>query len=265
MIYQFTSLDTIQQQQKPVLGGDDDDDIFALKHAETRKRKLPGQSLVLGLIKAVEADDEDTASVTSQSSCSSCSSVSTSVKSVRFNDDLNCSIDNTQWTKEDCHESWYEAVDYRRFRAHTQALAREVSKAEARNRAPYSYERVILRTYEVCRNVIVEPMSHTVHTVLNAEERKHLRRWAEYAPTRLGLEKWAVKQVGRERTLRRREVVETVLSLQAAGYDTFADPDALAESIRLGAERVSRAGRLFAAAQADAQAAALDSANYFEA
>jgi len=122
-----------------------------------------------------------------------------------------------------------------------------VNRAEERNRAPYSYQRVILRTYDVCKSAVVAPgASDDAAPVLSFEDRKHLRRWAEYAPTRLGLEKWAVKALGRERAMRRSEMYNVVLGLQ------HEMPCCDAEVIRAAAERVSRPGLLLARSIAEA-------------
>lgn len=210
-------------------------------------------------LQSVLVEDDDDRSVATTVSTSSSSSSASSGKSVRFNLADNAAYDNAQLCKEECADLWCSASDYKHFRAHTMALAREITKAEARNRAPYSYERVLLRTYDVCCS------SHTMSpestsSPLSSDERKHLNRWAEVAPTRLGLEKWAVKPIGRDRSVRRSEIVDAVLDLQ----DTMKGDD-IDELIRCHSERLSRPSKLFARCTAEAQAAVLGRAAFFEA
>lgn len=188
--------------------------------------------------------DTDDQSIASTVSCSS----SSTTKSVRFNTDDNVEYANTQLCKEETKELWCTSADYKAFRAHTTALAREVQKAEAKNRAPFSYQRVLLRTYEVCSDSVVE----TQRSLLSYDERKHLRRWSEVAQSRLGLERWAVRAIGKDRSLRRAEIVDVVLDLQEL-YHT----EGLEEHIREHAERLSRPSRLFARHMAEASAEAL--------
>lgn len=223
-------------------------------------------------------DDDDECSVATASTCSSTTSASscsssesststssssrTNNKSVRFNTDDNVVHRNDRWCKEDAYDAcWLHPADYRRLKTHTTALAREVARAEERNRAPYSYQRVILRTYEVCRTSVAASEEEEQHddddggNVLTSEERKHLNRWCEYAVTRLGLEKWAVRHISKERSVRRAELVQAVLGLQAAATCNNADRD---DTIRLCSERMSRPSRLFARSMAQANAAVME-------
>lgn len=250
MIFHLYSLETlvhpVQQQQ--------DETLTADKKAGSHK-PLHFDSM---------DEDDDNCSVASEATastaCTSASSVASdesstcsaaSGKSVRFDTGSNQRIENDRWSKEEAYENcWLHASDYKRLKSHTTALAREVSRAEDRNRAPYSYQRVILRTYEVCRSVVSEFDGN----VLGQEERKHLNRWCEYAPTRLGLEKWAVRHISKERSMRRSEMVETVLGMQESGAD--------AESIKRCSERISRPARLFSRCIAQANASVLESEKY---
>jgi hypothetical protein len=194
----------------------------------------------------LEQDDDQSLSSASSHSFSS-------VKSVRFNSDDNQEYENKDICKEDTEDLWYSNADYKRFKSHTHALAKEVLKSEARNRAPFSYERVMLRTYEVCSGHINEPQG----SVLTSDERRHMVRWAEVATSRLGLEKWAIKSLGRERAIRRVELVDIVLDFQSIG-----NMDGLDECIREHCERISRPSRLFAREVALAQAAVIEKDNF---
>ena len=104
--------------------------------------------------------DEDDMSVTSETPTK---------KSVRFDMNLE-EHENKQLYKDEVYQLWYTQYDYKRFRAHTSIMAREVQKAESNNKAPFSYERVLLRTYDVCCRTADESQS----SVLTADERKHM-------------------------------------------------------------------------------------------
>lgn len=210
--------------------------------------------------KPLVAEDDERSVASTVSTASSYSTVSdnSTSKGVRFNLSENKEYHNTQVYSDECAEQWYSALDYKRFRAHTSSLAKEVAKAEARNRAPFSYQRVMVRTYEVCTSAVFEPKG----SILTVDERKHMNRWAEIAPSRLGLEKWAIKSIGQDRSVRRNEIVDVVLDMQESfvGQDV-ADCDVL---IQQACERVSRPSRLFARTVADAQAVALDRGSYYK-
>jgi hypothetical protein len=194
-------------------------------------------------------DDDDQSISTTQTATSS--SIRSVTKSVRFNLIDTQFYSNQQLCKEDCIDLWYTAGEYRCFKSMTVALAREVTKTEAKNRAVFSYERVMMRAYEVCKASHME----TYASPLSADDRKHLRRWAEVAPSRLGLEKWAVRPMNRDRGARRSQLYDAVLDLQ----DSLKDDDALEECLRRHSERISLPSRLFARCMADAQAAAVES------
>jgi len=197
----------------------------------------------------IEYDDDDDQSISTTQTAAS--STESSAKSVRFNLNDTQFYGNQQLCKEDCIDLWYTAGEYRCFKSMTVALAREVTKTEAKNRAVFSYERVMLRAYEVCK---ASP-SETYASPLSADDRKHLLRWAEVAPSRLGLEKWAVRPMNRDRSARRSQLYDAVLDLQ----DSLKDDDALEECLRRHSERISLPSRLFARCMADAQAAAAPS------
>lgn len=111
-----------------------------------------------------------------------------------------------------------------------------------------------MRTYDVCCASVYEPNG----SILSVDERRHMNRWAEVAPSRLGLEKWAIKPIGRDRSNRRHEMVDVVLDMQDSVEGENAD-----ELIRQRAESISRASRLFARSVAQAQATALSRDSYY--
>jgi hypothetical protein len=207
-----------------------EDDESSTLTVEKQKKQLHQQ----------DEDDQSVASTVTSSTSSSC-------KSVCFDMDSSTYYENKQICFGDCKDLWYTASEMKSFKHHTMVLAKEVQKAEARNRAPFSYHRVVLRTYEVC----MEACSESFASFLSADERKHLRRWAEVAPSRLGLEKWAIRPIGRDRSVRRADIVDVVLDIQQTVNACDLD-----EIIRQQAETISRPSRLFAryVAQANAEA-----------
>ena len=150
-------------------------------------------------------------------------------------------------SKDELKERWYSSEEMRLFRSTTMFMAREISKSELRNRAPFSYERVMRRTYDVCCETIFEVASPP----LSSDERKHLNRWSEVATSRLGLERYCVRSIQLDKMRRRRLLTEIVLGLDGDVDET--DPDALSKAC----SRISRASRLFAQAVGESQAAAV--------
>jgi hypothetical protein len=169
-------------------------------------------------------------------------------RSVRFCLSKNESFSNEIICKEDLKEMWYAPADYKHFRVATMYVAKEITKAEARNKAPFSYERVMTHTYlQCCRATSDDAI------VLTALDFKHLVRWAEVATTRLGLEKWSIRSVGHDRSFRRALMVDLVLESQNNYQDDFvAMDDYVGDSLA----RISRPMRLFSRTLAEAQAVA---------
>ena len=135
------------------------------------------------------------------------------------------------------------------------AASRALAQTEAKNKAPFSYQRVVERTYALCQQVVDEQETESCYqTLASAEERRHLQRWAQVAPHRIGLEKWALRTIAKDKTSRRLEVVDTVLDMQDSKPRRNVDK---VEVIRKACQRVSRTSRMFAVAMAQAQADAV--------
>jgi len=172
-----------------------------------------------------------------------------STKNVSFDLTFNKEYSNDMMYKEDCQDFWYTLADHRHFKKCNSFMSKEIAKAESKNKAPYSYQKVMLRTYEACSRATDEPDG----SVLDYFEWKPLVCWAEVATSRLGLEKWSVRSIGKDRNFRRAEIVELVLDLQ----DVYVkDSKEREEFIRSSCENISRTSRLFAQVMAEAQAAA---------
>lgn len=132
--------------------------------------------------------------------------------------------------KEAC---WYNAADYRTFRVAALDAAQQIVATEKRNRAPFSYQRVMEHTYQACScncdsvddmeadgDSTMMDQHKDVETaafcrcrdgdgsdchiaVLCAADALHLQRWLEVATSRLGLEKWSVRSIAADKAERR--------------------------------------------------------------
>jgi HD-GYP domain-containing protein (c-di-GMP phosphodiesterase class II) len=175
-------------------------------------------------------------------------------KRVCFDLDSTKEHENTSWCKEDCIDAWYVKTEYRQFKVATYYMAKEIAKSEARNKAPFSYHRIMTRAYQVC----CETVDEVDNAALSIHEKRHLVRWAEVATSRLGLEKWSVKSIQSDKSGRRKELVELVKDLQSI---PLLEKEAMPrdEFIRQSCQRLTRPSRLFARCLAEAQAKASQS------
>jgi hypothetical protein len=172
----------------------------------------------------------------------------TARKQVRFCLAKNESNFNLVQFKEETKETWYEAADYRLFKNCAFHMAKEITKAEEKNRAPYSYSRVMTNTYLQCCKA-----DSDFANVLTPDEAKHLTRWAEVATSRLGLEKWSIHPIGTDKNYRRSILLDLIMDAQDRPYEHDSERAAyIADSC----QRVSRPLRLFARTLAEAQATA---------
>lgn len=149
--------------------------------------------------------------------------------------------------KRECRQGWYSPKQYKLFRAATLEAAQQILSTERRNRAPHGYDRVMTRTFEYCKSApdVVKD------TCLPANDFLHLQRWMEVASSRIGLEKWAVRSVSAEKTIRRTALLECVRQSSSA------------EQLGLACVRVSRPSVLYARSLAQAQAAVVNKESFF--
>jgi hypothetical protein len=169
-------------------------------------------------------------------------------RSVSFCMEENESFASNVMCKEDLRELWYDKTEYKYFRYSTMNVAKEVAKAEAKNKAPFSYERVMTNTYLSCCKATSDEGN-----VLTADEFKHLVRWAEVATCRLGLEKWSIRPVGQDRAFRRSLMMDMVLEGQSNRQHDFVS---LESYFANSCATISRPMRLFSRTLAEAQAVA---------
>jgi hypothetical protein len=169
-------------------------------------------------------------------------------RSVSFCLEKNVSFSNNVTCKEDLFELWYDSLEYNHFRTSTMYVAKETAKAESKNKAPFSYERVMSNTYLACSKATSDQGS-----VLTADEFKHLVRWAEVATSRLGLEKWIIRSIGNDRSFRRSLMLDMVAEAQNNHRDDFVT---LGDYLATSCATVSRPMRLFSRTLAEAQVVA---------
>lgn len=198
------------------------------------------------------------------------SSLATTSRRVHFQLDAITEYDNTSVFQEDLHELWYDAFEYRDFKRSTHASAKHMASVELRNRAPHSYQRTLTRVYQLCLEQ--RDYGHDdddddetgTDTLLSAAEQRHMQHWAQATPCRLGMEKWALTELQKERSQRKHLLKHTVLDLQrkaqsrssAAVVPPHEQHLPLDERVRLASERLSLTSRLFARHMALSLAAA---------
>jgi hypothetical protein len=212
----------------------------------------------------VFASNVDTTS--SSSSSSSFSTTTTTKKSVCFDESRNEAFDNTQICREECEEFWYTAQDFGQFKESTYLYADTVRASEKHcGGGPCSYERVIKRVYLACcgqEEQATQDSSDTAscdELLLPLSLSRNLNRWmsSSSAVNRLGMERLIVRQIRKDRSERRKQVVRAVLEIQALEHmnQVVYNYTHVSEQMRLASQSLSRPSRLFSMCMAQAQQA----------
>jgi hypothetical protein len=183
-------------------------------------------------------------------------------KRVAFNLEDNIEYSNTALTKNDRKALWYTARELKLFRIAALDSAQQIVKVEERNRAPFSYKRVMERTYDICSLVSHD---NDDRIVIPDTDFVHVQRWMEVATSRVGLEKWAIRKVALDKLQRREDIVKAVSELTRVPCSATTSAVDKEEFIRYSCERISRPSCLFARTLAQAQAAAVKKENNFHA
>lgn len=205
---------------------------------------------------------KSTVTVESQKPTTQPSSVSCA-KRVRFSTAPARCYENTTICQEEVRqECWLRPRDYKRFRAAALEASQQIIAVEQRNRAPFSYQRVLERTLEACLEVPEE----TDRPVLAAAEMVHLQRWLEVASSRIGLEKWSIRKIAADKVARRQALNRFIREEQTYADYSDDEQEAAEEADYLAAtcERISRPSRLLARTMAQATAAAVQKDGFFE-
>jgi hypothetical protein len=169
-------------------------------------------------------------------------------QNVSFCMSKNESFSNNVMCKEDLKELWYENSEFKYFRNFTMYAAKEITKVEARSKAPLSYERVMVHTYLSCCKATSEQSD-----VLTADEFESLVRWAKVATNRLGLEKWCIRSIAHDRSYRRSLMMEMVSEAQSTYQDDLVSMD---DYVATSCAAISRPMRLFSRTLAQARGVA---------
>lgn len=187
-----------------------------------------------------------------------------SKKSVHFDESHNEAYDNTQICREDCEELWYNGQELCQFKESTYLYGEEVCASEKRcgGGGPCSYERVVKRVYLAC----CQTTEDTDKSVLTVSISRHLNRWmsSSSAVNRLGIERLIVRQIRKDRSHRRKEVVRAVLEIQELGnLNQFItnNNDNVANLMCTASQSLSLPSRLFSRHMAEAQASATETNN----
>jgi hypothetical protein len=222
----------------------------------------------------------------SGSSCSSLSSLSSSSKrtkkSVGFDERRNVAYDNAQICHEDTLEFWYSPQDYCRFKESTLLYGEAMVLAIERQQQGYggaaaggcnSYERVVKRVHMACCQQAAattgdgDESSDDNDQQLSLPLARQLNRWMSNstAVNRLGMERLLVRQIRKERSKRRKDVVRAVLEIQDEQEQlatnnwnhqcTNNDYDNVAERMRQASQSLSLPSRLFSRHLAQAASA----------
>jgi hypothetical protein len=228
-----------------------------------------------------EEEDEGSCITRSLSSSSSSSSLSSSnnkstKKSVCFDESRNVAYDNAQGIcHEDCQEFWYSAQDYCQFKQSTYLYGEAIVLASEQQQQQHcggglnSYERVIKRVYlACCQQPATDEMEEDGtddDMILSLPLARQLNRWmcSSTAVNRLGMERLLVRQIRKDRSQRRKNVVRAVLAIQEEFehnqwnpyYCTDID---VAERMRQASERLSLPSRHFSRHMAQAQGQCCD-------
>ena len=160
--------------------------------------------------------------------------------------------------EEDLRGLWYSESEYKLLRQVAKRDARSVlAEARANPRAPFSYQRVMEQTYDTCALIVNEEMEQ-FESMSTPQEQLHLYRWAEFATSRMGLEKYTLRHIGKDAEERRLDIYDFVLGTQCIRVKNSCAREDKAEYIRKGCERLSRPSRIYARAIAKARASSMD-------
>ena len=172
------------------------------------------------------------------------------VRRVSFDETLNETHDNTQWSLDDCKLTWYNHVEYQQMKDSVQANAKQIFKRERRMmNDENSYTNTVLRVYDYC---CAAP--HEVDSCgLTDAEQEAFNMIMGKSNTRSGLEKICIREIAYDKRQRRIELTKLLLTIQAS-HQVGQSRTAL---MRLACQNMSRASRLFAREMAKALEASL--------
>lgn len=162
---------------------------------------------------------------------------------VRFNESGNVTYKNIQLCKEDTKELWYNTEDYRKFEKNFTISVNEIILIEKETRHnPRSYHNTIEHVYKSCCS----------SSALPKNDMKRFNKWVTITVSRLGLEKSVVPSIQRDKKIRRCELLDTVLTIQADPF--ISSVHQRAQIIAFAAQEISQVSCRFAVSLGLAQA-----------
>ena len=208
-----------------------------LKRRHSVHIELPSGGSLKDVLAGGSCTTDDATAATASFSASSANTTSSRRNSVQFDLAANQLYTNIVIDSEEVHELWYSRDEYKAFRRQTHSLAKQIAKLEAQSMAEHSYERTVTRVSEACQ---------TCDAGVTCADQRHLNRWAQAAPSRHGLDKWALVQLGKHRTAQRQELQQTIVGMQSK----IIKDECYVDTLRTTSERMSQASRSFARAMA---------------
>eukprot|EP00522_Entomoneis_paludosa_P014848 CAMPEP_0172451574 /NCGR_PEP_ID=MMETSP1065-20121228/9563_1 /TAXON_ID=265537 /ORGANISM="Amphiprora paludosa, Strain CCMP125" /LENGTH=258 /DNA_ID=CAMNT_0013203537 /DNA_START=55 /DNA_END=831 /DNA_ORIENTATION=+ len=220
---------------------DHDDDGSDSSTMETSSAASAASTKKRHYLCCVSDDDEEAASVSRRR------------RRVRFNEGANESLTQVMWYKDECKALWYTRQDQATFKSLNTENAKDIIRSEAQNTDSQSYRPVMEHIFEVCCQGSITDDNDKDHPNLLNDFQTWVTRTT---PTRLGLERLAVRALRQDKSRRRSEMVQTVLDLQEEYADGLSCPAARAQLLAHEAQQISQPSRRFATLLARAQAAA---------
>ena len=167
---------------------------------------------------------------------------------VRFAEEKNSYFANETVHREECQDFWYTADDLARFKESIIRTIKTLHKYEAKNPSSGSVQNVLEATYQCCFEQDQETARDNIlPRELSAAIKNQYRHNDEYL---LGMERFIVRRISRDRQELRKCLMEIVLNLQKGDWP---DKQVLAENIARVSAEATRSSRLFARQLGSAQ------------
>lgn len=142
----------------------------------------------------------------------------------------------SKMTAEEKAKIWWGPSNLDYFKKSARGVSWKVEKLQKADRDPYSYSRVLLRTYNASCSTRESRNSSKAEI-----DRKYFELWARNGHYGRGLERQNIPIMGRDRLKRKHVAIHGVLEVQKLlKARTEIDRDMRAETIRLASEQLSR-------------------------
>lgn len=155
-----------------------------------------------------------------------------SSRAVRFCEERNKVYANVHMTKDQCHETWYSAVEMKMFKVETALLAKKIIKSTHSKHD--QWKKTLLTAYAGLAK------SKTVTDIQELLDTCHM---PAIDPILLGLEKWVLNPIVQDKALRRKQLVGAVY---ACHDDKTSSLSQKTKNLRKFSREISRTSRLFA-------------------